>query len=165
MNHIDMKDCTLFLLDKTGANFIALRIGEGNFAYTKARNIVTKKSRGYLDKIREGEDEPVAINFQVVWDAIESSGDEPPTLEEVLDGQGPGWVSAATDLAGPFSVNLQIIRNVHCKRPNNITFTDNETYNFPEFNYEELAHSLKDATIDCSGFSNRVKPTVSRTTT
>lgn len=162
MTPIDMKDCTLFVIDGSGLNFIAIRVGEGNFTYTVKRNIEPKKSRGNLYQLREGEEEPTEIAFQCVWDQIVSSGEEPPTLEECINGTAPGWFSASPDADGPRTVHLQIVRSRTCRRPNAMTFTDGETYNFAEFSATNLAHSLKDATVDCQGFSNRVRPTVTR---
>jgi len=159
---IDLKDCTLFLISGTGSDFIAIRIGEGNLSYTAKRNIEAKKSRGNLNQLREGEEEPTDISFQFVWDSMISSGSEPPTLEEVLYNE-VGWTSASsTDSNAPHTVNLQIVRSITCKKPNGIIVNDGETYNFPEFAFTELAHSLKDSTVDCKGISNRVRPTVTR---
>jgi hypothetical protein len=160
---LDLKDCTLFVLDGTGTNFIAIRIGEGSLSYTVSRNVEARKSRGQLYQSREGEEEPTEISFQFVWDSITSSGDEPPTLEEALYGLAEGWTSAsAADPNGPWTTNLQIVRSFTCRSPKDITTNDGDTYNFPEFNLQKLAHSAKDATVDCSGFSNRVRPTVTR---
>lgn len=163
MKPLDLKDCTFFVIDGSGLNFIAIRIGEGNFSYTTKRNIVSRKSRGNLHQTREGEQEPTDISFQFVWDQITSSGEESPTIEEAFHGEIEEWTSAsASDPNGVFTVNLQIVRSLTCQRPNATTYTDGETYNFPEFNLLELAHSAKDGTVDCRGFSNRVRPTTTR---
>jgi len=159
---IDLKDCTLFLIDGTGTNFIAIRIGEGNFSYTAKRNLEQRKARGQLDKIREGEEEAVSIAFQFIWDLMISSDDDPPTIEEVLEGNATGWVSSSPDTNGPFCIHLQIVRSLTCRHPNGTNYTDGETYNFPDFYYDDLSHSLRDSTVDCKGFSNRVKPTITR---
>src|ERR1051325_1836689 len=99
MTPIDLKDCSFFILDKDGSNFINIRIGEGNFTYSIERSLELKKSRGNLDKVREGEEEPVKIQFQFVWDQITSSGMEAATVEEALNKLGPAsnWQSAASD--------------------------------------------------------------------
>lgn len=163
MTPLDLKDCTFFVIDGSGLNFIAIRIGEGNFAYTIKRSIEARKSRGNLYQNREGEEEPTDISFQFVWDTITSSGSEPPTLEEAIYGTAPGWTNATVgDPNGPVTVNLQIVRQINCRRPNGVRYTDGETYNFLEFNATEFAHSIKDATVDCKGYSNRVKPTITR---
>lgn len=158
MNDIDLKDCNFFLIDGTGEHYVAIRIGEGNFSYSRRRSVEPRKSRGNLHSSREGEEEPIDIQFQFVWDYIRSSGSEPPTIEEIIDGRATGWVSATPknfDPDGPFTVNLQIVRLVSCAN-------DGEVYNFAEFNCTELSHSLKDSTVDCRGFSNRVRPYVTR---
>jgi hypothetical protein len=159
MNHIDLKECSLFLIDGTGANYVAIRIGEGNFSYSRRRNIEVRKSRGNLNSSRETEEEPTDIQFQFVWDTMVSSGSEPPTIEEIIDGTAPGWAPATSDPEAPFTVNIQIVRSLTCQAP---VGPDGEVYNFPEFNCLELSHSLKDSTVDCKGFSNRVKPHITR---
>ena len=159
---IDLKNCQLYLIDGTGNNFIAIRIGEGTLTYSVKRDIQQRKSRGNLWQLREGEQQPTDVQFQFVWDFITSSGDEPPTIEDVLYGTAEGWVSASNsfDQTGPFTVNLQIVNTVPCFGPSH--GSEMETHNFPLFAFTSLDHSLKDATVDCKGVSNRPRPIVIR---
>ncbi len=159
---IDLKDCTLYIKDGTTPtpNSIEVEIGEGNLMYTVSRTIDQRKARGLLFQLREGEQLPVDINFQFVWRHIISSGSENPTVDEVLQGIGAAatWKSASSDPAGPRTVKLVFERVRTC----NGSGGDSETLTFDDFVHEELAHNPKDATIDCRGISNRVRPSVSR---
>ena len=152
----------MFLADKTGANFISIRIGEGTLTYSTKREIQPRKSRGNLFQQREGEEQQTEISFQFVWDFITSSGtQEVPTVEDVLYNR-LGWISAnaAEDPQGPFCVNLQLVNAVPCYGPQGGAKI--ETLNFPLFTWTSLDHSLKDSTVDCKGVSNRVMPNVVR---
>lgn len=144
MTPIDLKNCNLFLLDATGTNYISIRVGEGTFAYSIKRDIQQRKSRGKLDKVREGEEFPTEISMQFVWDNISSSGSEPPTFEEIIYGTAPGWISANADFdpSGPYMVHLQLVNQVPCYGIGGGSET--ETLNFPFFTVADFNHSLKD---------------------
>lgn len=162
MTPIDLKNCNLYILDATGSNYIAVRIGEGTLTYSTKKDIVQRKSRGNLYQLREGEQQVTEISFQFVWDHITSSGDELPTVEEALSGLAPGWKSASVDVDphGPYTTNLQLVNQVPCYGIAGGFIT--ETFNFPIFTYTDLSHSVKDSTVDCKGISNRSKPIIVR---
>lgn len=162
MISVELKNCNLFILDATGSNYITVRIGEGTLTYSTKRDIQQRKSRGNLYQVREGEEQVTEINFQFVWDLITSSGEEHPTVEEALNGLAPGWTSASASLDpnSPFTTNLQFVNQIPCYGIAGGYIT--ETLNFPIFSYETFDHQVKDATIDCKGFSNRTKPIIVR---
>jgi hypothetical protein len=159
---IDLKNCNLYILDATGSNYLAVRIGEGTLTYAIKRDIQQRKSRGNLWQLREGEEQVVEVQFQFIWDTITSTGDEPPTIEEAIYGEAPGWqsASAAVDPKGPFTVNLQLVNQVPCYGVGGGFIT--ETHNFPIFAHDSLSHAIKDSTVDCKGISNRAKPIIVR---
>jgi hypothetical protein len=159
---IELKNCNLYILDATGSNYLAVRIGEGTLTYSTKKDIIPRKSRGNLYQLREGEEQVTEVNFQFIWDNITSSGEEPPTVEEALDGLAPGWVSAsnAVDPHGPYTTNLQLVNQVPCYGVSGGFIT--ETFNFPIFAYTDLSHSVKDSMVDCKGISNRPKPIIVR---
>jgi hypothetical protein len=163
---IDLKECTIFILDRNAANFIAVRVGEGNLTYSVKRNIDTKKSRGNLHQIREGEEEAIALSFQFVWDHIVGSSGDPPTVEDALyrRGEAAAWVSTSTDSLAPFCVDIQIVHEKECVLPNLDPLDQSEYYHFSQFHFQSLDHDPKSATVDCKGICNRVKPIVVRGT-
>lgn len=152
---IDLKDTTIYIRDRA-TNWIEVRIGEGNLTYSERRNIDLDKDRGKLARIRLGEEEPLDIAFQFIWETLRSDGAEPPTLEEAIKGIGAAasWVSAATepisntlDTNAPYSVHIQIVRDSPCGLVEQTVFV--------EFNWAELSHDSKGGTIDCKGICNR----------
>lgn len=161
---IDLKDTTIYLRDRE-TNWVEVRVGEGNLTYSERRNIDLDKDRGKLARLREGEQEPLDVSFQFLWEYLRSDGAEPPTLEEALKKQGPAasWVSAATDplsegvdASAPYSVHIQIVRDSPCGLLEQTVLV--------EFNWTELAHDSKNGTIDCKGLCNRVVSTSERLT-
>lgn len=160
---IDLKHTRFYIRDRA-TNWIELRVGEGDLTYTAARNIETDKNRGGLSRVREGEKEPVKVNFQFNWTYLRGNSGDPPSIEDVLyhENEAADWVSAATDLVdgltdlnAPFSVHIQIVFTQTCIASDGTTFNTGEQIVLPEFNFQELSHSIKDATVSCSGICNR----------
>lgn len=159
---LDLKDATIYIRDRQ-LNWIEVRVGEGNLTYTEKRNIESDKDRGHLARIREGEEEPVELSFQFMWELLKSSGSEDPSVEEVLKGEATGWVSTASnpvtgalDTKAPFSVHIQIVWQIpNCSK--------GEQYLFADFHYTELAGDLKNAVIDCRGICNHFQKYTERT--
>lgn len=161
---IDLKDCAFFLIDGTGTNYILIRVGEGNLTYSVKRNIEQRMIRGQLWETREADQIPTDIAFQFRWDYIHGSSGDPPTIEDAFynEGEASSWTSATSDTNSPFCLNLQIVHSKVCIKPNGMTVNTSETHNFPEFNFTELNHSVKDGTVDVKGVSNRVRPNLIR---
>lgn len=157
MRPIDLRDAVITIRDG-GSNYVTLVLGEGNLNYSVRRNVEAVDSRGLLDTVREGKQEVVDLNFQFVWTELTASTDDPPTLEDVFYhiGEAADWVSTATDANAPFAVDIRIVLTYPCED------VEDQTIDFTWFSYQELSHSLKDATIDCKGFANMTRPTVTR---
>lgn len=158
---LDLKDCTIYIRDRA-LNWVEVVVGEGNLTHNEKRNIDLDKDRGRLARVREGEQEAVEVSFQFYWELLKSSGSEPPSVEEVLKGEASGWVSTARnpvtgdlDTKAPFSVHLQIVRNI----PN---CTKSEQYLFADFNYTEVNGDMRNSVIDCKGICNQVQKLVER---
>lgn len=160
---IDLKHTRLYFRDRA-TNWIEFGVGEGDLTYTAARNIETDKNRGQLSRVREGEQEPLKVSFQFFWKYLRGSNGDPPTIEDVLyhENEAADWVSAATDLIGgttdasaPFAVHIQIVFTQTCIASDGTTYNAGEQIVLPEFHFTELSHSLRDATVSCSGICNR----------
>lgn len=153
---IDIKNALLKIYDR-GSNSITVSIGEGNLEYTTKQNIEYVKRRGLLSTTREGDEEPIDVSFSFVWEHITSLGEttSTPNPEEALLGIGEAsaWVSASSDVDAPYCTNLVLVYNPLCG--------GTQTLTFPLFTSEELAHSLRDGTIDCKGKCNTTSPTSS----
>jgi hypothetical protein len=155
---IDLKYATIEILDgSTPPHALVVNLGTGNLEYTEARSIEFVKRRGELETVREGEEQPVDLSFQFAWESLAATqpGD-PPTVEDALKRRGPaaGWKSTSPDPLAPYCVDVVVTYRPPCG-------VGSQTIGFAEFHYEELAHSMADATVDVKGKCNTVQASVS----
>ena len=163
---IDLKDATLKLVDGTTptANEIEIKIGEGNLTYSENRNIEYTLDRGLLDEVREGDEVPMDVSFDLVWEFIKgdtSSGGAPPTIEDVLKNQGnaASWISSDSDTCRPFAIDVLIEHVPSCGAGGSV---DQEFITLTDFRYETLDHDLRAGTISVSGRCNAVAASIVR---
>lgn len=163
---IDLKDATLKMVDGTTptANEIEIKIGEGNLTYSENRNIEYTLDRGLLDEVREGDEVPMDVSFDLVWEFIKgdtSSGGAPPTVEDVLKniGNAASWISSDSDVCRPFAIDVVIEHVPSCGVGGNV---DQEIITLTDFRYETLDHDLRAGTISVSGRCNAVSASIVR---
>jgi len=162
---IDLKDVTIKIQDGATPtpNEIAIKIGEGNLTYDENRNVEYILDRGRLDEVRLGDEVPVDVTFDFVWEFITGNTDTStnlPTVEDALKQQGnaAAWVSTDSDACRPFAVDI-ILENVpNCSAPGQ----EQETITLPDFRHDSLSHDLRAATIACTGRCNVVEATIVR---
>ena len=156
---IDVKDTRLYIND-SGSNQIEVKIGEGNFTWTETINRDYILDRGLLDEVRDGDQAPVEVSFDILWDYIKGSSatGAAPTVEEALKniGLAASWVSSDSDACRPYSVYLVLVYDPSC------TTGDVEAITFSDFRWESLDHDLRGGAIACSGKCNIVVPTLTR---
>ncbi len=156
---------------KWGANFPAagdvitfspqvldVKIGEGNLTYTEHKDYKYMLDRGDLDTVREGDEKPVDIKTDFVYEFVTTGTSVDIMPVDALKGIGAAdeWVSASADKCEPYCVDLRIVHVPPCG-----TEQDEITL-FPTFRYETLEFNIKDATISCTGKCNVVQATVTR---
>ncbi len=163
---IDLKDATLKLRDGTTPtpNEIEIKIGEGNLTYSENRTIEYTLDRGLLDEVREGDQVPMDISFDLVWEFIKgdtSSGGAPPTVEDVLKNQGNAatWISTDADVCRPFAIDVVIEHVPSCGVGATV---DQEIITLPDFRFETLDHDLRAGTISVTGRSNATAASIVR---
>lgn len=130
---------------------LEVRIGEGNVTYDETVEIEYIKNRGRLDTVREGDEVPMDVAFDFMWEWINSvAGSDIPTIEDVLKqaGEASAWVSTSTDPCEKYCVDLEIRYDPNCGGDNN------EKLSFPQFRYEKLSHDLGDSSVACTGKCN-----------
>jgi hypothetical protein len=153
---IDLKDVTLKIKDGTPVtpNEIDIKIGEGNFTYTEARNIEYTLDRGLLDEVREGDEIPVDVSFDFVWEFITNGTGSGvvPSIEDALKQKAAAaaWVSTDADGCRPYAVDLELVNSVNCGSSSNPI----ETITIQDFRYESLDHDLRAGTVAVSGRAN-----------
>lgn len=151
MAQFDLKKATVKLIDGA-ANELTLKIANGTLSYTEKRNIEYIKDRGALDSVREGDEEPVEVKLDVIWEFLkQGSGGEPITPEDAFKKRGgaAAWVSADTaDPCAPYSLDIEVTYDPDCSP------TQVETITIADFRHESLDHSFKDGMISVSGKAN-----------
>lgn len=138
-----------------------IKVGEGNLTYSETRNRDYIKDRGNLDTVRDGDDEPMDVTFDFVWEyitAVTSSG--VPTVEDVLKqtGEASGWLTTSTDACEPYCISVEVYYDPACSGVNN------EKVVLPYFRHEKLDHNLRDSQVSCTGKCNATVATVTRAT-
>jgi hypothetical protein len=82
-------------------NSITVKVGDGTLTYSEKRNMEYTLDRGRLDEVREGDEVPMDVKFDFVWDYIKGSAValSPPSVEDALKkiGLASTWVSSDTD--------------------------------------------------------------------
>ena len=151
---VDLKNA-LFILRDRGANFIEINVGEGSLTYSEVRELNVVKDRGELDKIREGEEQTMPVEFTFIWEFITADAGDPPTIEDVLKNRA-GWLSASLDPDDPFCVNIQVVYTPECAE------VAREIITLREFHYSDLAHAIKDGTVAVKGLCNDTEALIQR---
>ena len=162
---IDLKDVTIKIQDgdTPTPNEINIKIGEGNLTYDENRNVEYILDRGRLDEVRLGDEVPVDVTFDFVWEFLTgntSTTTNLPTVEDALKRQGNAsvWVSTDPDGCRPFSVDI-ILENV----PSCTSFgQEQEFITLSDFRYDTLSHDLRAATVACTGRCNVTEAAIVR---
>ena len=164
---IDLKYTTLKLQDGSTptANYIEIKIGEGNLTYSENKTIEYTLDRGLLDEVREGDEVPMDVSFDLVWEFITGNQDSagvPPTVEDALKNQNnaASWVSTDADACRPYALDVVIEYVPVCGA--GAGRQEQEVITLPDFRYETLDHDLRAGTISCTGRCNAKVATVVR---
>jgi len=163
MAQIDFKQATVKIKDGNTPtpNEIEIKVGEGNLTYTERRNIQYTLDRGVLDEVREGDQVPVEVRFDAIWEYVSGStvSGSTPTPEDALKqrGEAAAWTSSDADPCRPYSVDIEIEYIPDC------TPADKEVITLPDFRYEQIDHDLSAGTLAFSGKCNVTEATAVRT--
>lgn len=157
---IDLKNCSLAIEDgDSPANTVDIKLAEGMLNWSIKRNIDYITDRGILSQTKAGDEEPMEVKFDFIYEFIMTKSGEDTSIEDALKqaNAASAWVSSDADACRPYAVNLILTHTPVC------TDNDIETITFPNFRYESLDHDPKAGKISCSGKCNATKPTVART--
>jgi len=158
---IDLKDATIRIKDgSTPANTLTVKVGEGNLTYSENRNIEYTLDRGLLDEVREGDQVPMDVSLDFVWDYLKGqTGSDTPTVEDAIKqrGEADDWVSTDSDQCRPYAVDIEITY-----APSPVVCGDMEIILLQDFRYETLDHDIRAGTVAMSGRCNVTEATVTR---
>jgi len=137
---------------------IDIKVGEGNLKYTENKDYNYMLDRGDLDTVREGDEKPLDVSLEFVYEFVTTGTSEAITPVDALKqiGNADEWVTSSADACEPYAVDLEIEHDPPCGA------TQTETTVLPDFRYEKLEFSLKDATISVTGKCNASSATVAR---
>jgi hypothetical protein len=160
MAQFDLKNAIIRLVDGTGSpNKLQIKVGEGTLTFdeTKAREYI--RDRGRLSTVRNGDQDPMDVSFDLIWEFLKGATTTIITPEDFLKQRGgaSAYISSDTDVCAPYAVDIEIWYDPTCS-------TDKiETITLPDFRYEKLSHDAKAGMIKCSGKCNATEATVVRT--
>jgi hypothetical protein len=142
--------------------FLKIKVGEGNITWNEKKPREYKKDRGRLDQVRDGDEEPMEVSLQLMYEELTASNpnSNPPTPSDVLKRRGAAanWLSTeTTDPCAPYAINIRLDH-----QPPHCTSFEKERVILPKFRYEELDHNPKDGMLSAKGKCNAVEATVTR---
>jgi len=137
---------------------IDIKIGEGNLTYTEAKEYEYLLDRGVLDTVKEGDEQPLEVSLEFVYEHVKTGTSEAITPVDALKNKAGAveWVSAGSDLCEPYCVDVEIEHDPPCGT------TQEELTILPEFRYDSLEFNLQDATIAVAGKCNATEATITR---
>jgi hypothetical protein len=137
---------------------VEVTVGEGNLTYTENKEYEYLLDRGDLDTVREGNQVPMDVSLDFVYEHVRTGTSEDITVVDAVKGIGGAveWVSASDDLCEPFCVDIDVEHTTPCGS------VEDEITIFPMFRHDSLEFDLSAATISCQGRCNATEPTITR---
>lgn len=161
-NPMQIKDLKRMLvkIEDGDSNSVTVKIGDGNITWSEKKNREYMKDRGNLDRVRDGDEEPMEVSLEARYEYYKSNSGDGESISpvEAIKQQhaASAWVSVAANTCDPYAVDLVIEDDLSCGT------TLDEKYVFPEFRYESIDFDPKAGTISFSGKCNAVEPIVTR---
>lgn len=139
---------------------VAVKIGDGNLTYTENKEYEYELDRGVLDTVKEGDDQPMDITIDFVYEFVSTGTGEAITPTDALKGiRGAAeFTSASPDLCEPYAIDIEIDHNPGAC----LGLVEREITLFPDFRYDSLEYDLDEATISSTGRCNATQPTITR---
>lgn len=138
---------------------LSIKIGDGDLTWTEAREFNYDLDRDVLDTVRQGEEQPLEIDLNFIYDFVTTESDQTITPVDALKqiGEASEWVSSSSDLCEPYAIDVFVVNCQPCG-----TDQDEELL-FQDFRYESLEYSIRDAAIAVSGRCNVTDAQATRT--
>jgi len=129
---------------------VEVKVGEGNLTWTEAKEYEYVLDRGNLDTVREGDEQPVEVSLDFMFEHVRSGSGEDITVTDALrqTGNASEWITSSSDTCEPYSVDLVVYRCQSCGT------TQDDLFTFSDFRWESLEYNVGDATISISGRCN-----------
>ena len=137
---------------------VAVKIGDGNLTYTENKDYEYETDRGILDTVREGDEQPLDVTIDFVYEFVTTGTGEVITPVDALKGKGGAseFTGTSSDPCEPYSIDIEVDHDPACLN------TNKEVTLFPDFRHDTLEFDLDDATISATGRCNATEPIISR---
>lgn len=139
---------------------VEINVGEGNLTWSETKEYDYLRNRGDLDTVKEGDEQPVEMSMEFVYDYVKTESGQTITPTDAIKqiGEAAEWVSSSSDLCEPYCVDILAKHCVPCGTD------EDEDILFVDFRRESLDFDVDEATIAVSGRCNVSEPTVTRST-
>lgn len=129
---------------------LEVKIGEGNLTWSEKKEYEYLLDRGDLDTVKEGNEVPVEVSLEFVYEHVTTGTSEDITPADAVKNAGgaASWVSSSTDPCEPYAVDMIVAHVTPCGS------VQDETLTFSDFRFESLDYDLSAATISVSGKCN-----------
>ena len=137
---------------------LIIKIGDGDATYTENDEYIYDLDRGELDTVRRGDDQPMEVALNFVYEHITTGTGETIAPMDAIKRRGSAseWVSSADDKCEPYAIDIEITHIPPCGT------SETEVTLFPDFRSEQREVSFADANVAVTGRCNAVEPIVSR---
>lgn len=146
-----------------GPNVLQVKIGEGNLTFSTKRSMEYVRNKRSIASgfVRTGDDQPMDVKIEAVWEFLSSDTGEPVTFQEAVTQTGAAatWKSAGADSCEPYAVTIEVVYTPPCSG------VKGEVIKLEEFRWESLDHDMKNGSISCDGKCKILFPVMSRETT
>ncbi len=138
---------------------LEIKIGDGNLTYTEASEYEYDLDRGLLDTVRSGDQVPVDLSLDFVYEYITTgTGEEISPMDALKKiGGASEWVSSSADPCEPYAIDVEVVHTPIC------TTQEIETTVFNDFRSESREADLGEASVSVSGRCNVTQPSITRT--
>jgi hypothetical protein len=142
-----------------GPRFVEVVVGEGNLTYDEKQSFEYTRNKRKIHSVRTGDEQPMDVSLDALWEYLTSYSTEPATLEEALkkEGAASSWASSGADPCEPYCVDIEIVYTPPC-----IEVGKRERITLKEFRHESLAHDLKAGTIATKGMCKIPRAVIQR---
>ena len=137
---------------------INIKIGDGNITYTENKNYEYELDRGTLDTVREGDEAPMDVNIDFVYEFITTGTSEAITPMDALKRKGGAaeWVSSSADPCEPYALDIEVEHVPPCGG------AEKEVTLFPDFRPDSKEVDFGEASVSVSGRCNANEPVITR---
>lgn len=138
---------------------VEVKIGDGNITYTENKEYEYELDRGILDTVREGDEQPMDVTIDFVYEFVTTGTGEDITPVDALKQQNGAaeFVSSSADACEPYAVDIEVEHD-----PGACGGAQKEITIFPDFRYDSLEFDFDEATISVTGRCNATGPTITR---